>query len=64
MFAALEKGDLKLSYSTFDFWVDFCERLGKIKVENTLANKFWSVVDHLLDVLIGRCALDLDTLTN
>ena len=32
MMAALQSSSLKLSYSTFNFWSDFIEKMGKAKL--------------------------------
>ena len=62
LFKVLESSDLKLSYSTFQFWIQFCDRIEKMKVEQALQLKFWSIVEHLLDVILDRTLLDNDTL--
>jgi len=62
MFLVLEKGDLKLSYSTFEFWIDFCDKIEKMKVDQMLQIKFWQIVEHLLDVILQRTLLDNETL--
>jgi hypothetical protein len=40
MINALKSKSLKLSYSTFQFWLDFIEKLGKSKVEEGYQQKF------------------------
>lgn len=62
LFKALEANDLKLSYSTFEFWTEFCDRIEKLKVEAELQNRFCQIVEHLLDVLLAKTTLDNDTL--
>jgi hypothetical protein len=58
MFKVVSSEDLKLSYSTFEFWIDFCEKLLKMKVDEPLALKFWQVIEHLFDIIVSKTILD------
>lgn len=51
-----------MSYSTFEFWIDFCDKIEKMKVDQMLQIKFWQIVEHLLDVILQRTLLDNETL--
>jgi hypothetical protein len=46
--------DLKLSYSTFEFWTDFSERSARIKFTLEVKEKVWNVFVNLLDLFAQK----------
>jgi hypothetical protein len=46
--------DLKLSYSTFEFWTDFSERSARIKFTPEVKEKVWNVFVNLLDLFAQK----------
>jgi len=62
MFKILDSEDLKLSYSTFEFWLDFVEKLSKLRVEKTIQDKFFRIVEHLFGTILKKVKIDQETL--
>ena len=52
MINAMKSKSLKLSYSTFQFWLDFIQKLGKSKVEEVYQQKFMEIVDLTLNIVL------------
>lgn len=56
--AALESRNLKISYSTFQFWLDFCEKMAKAKVDEGLQARIWSISHYMFGVLLDKTAME------
>ena len=52
MINAMKSKSLKLSYSTFQFWLDFIQKLGKSKVEEVYQQKFMEIIDLTLNIVL------------
>ena len=50
--------DLKLSYSTFEFWTDFSERSSRIKLAPEVKEKVWNVFANLLDLFTQKLLIN------
>jgi hypothetical protein len=61
MISALESKNLKLSYSTFQFWLDFCEKWSKSKVEQGLQEKIWKIIDYLFSVILQKIKMESES---
>jgi hypothetical protein len=56
--AALESRNLKTSYSTFQFWLDFLEKMAKAKLDGGLQARMWSISQYTLGVLLDKTAME------
>lgn len=55
-----KSNDLKLSFSTFEFWTDYSEKVSRIKLGPEVKEKIWNEFVNLLEVFAQKLLIKND----